>query len=371
VKAFLRRLCYRTLVRGLCWLPRNRPLRSYRQILIKLDRLGDAVLAISALRYLIQEADEGKTLLIVSPIAAPLMRMEFPGVDVLVLPAFCPKFWPDFVTFWLRHADELRGLRAGRVVCLRHQRSDFTRSILHLIEADQRYLVDWQKEWEAKALPDMRSTGAVVLYPDTAKTCLELEAHRRVVEAATGRPVSLCEMYPALSKVSVRPGLSLLVCPLAGDSIRCYPPPLLARSLAVFQQASDSPIELCIPPGENAEPWRAALAEAGIAVAKWHCPTDLAALIELIAGAGAVLAPDSAPAHLAIALNKPGVFLLGGGHYQMFAPWQKHQRQIWLHQPMPCFGCRWSCVHPVPYCITEIAPERVAEALGQVIAQDG
>jgi ADP-heptose:LPS heptosyltransferase len=365
MKALLRGLIYRGLLAFAKRLPVAGERRSFRQVLIKLDRLGDAVLALGALRCLVE--DEESTLMLVSPLAAPLIRQEFPQVEVLVLPAFCPAFWPDFVRFILGYAPVLRRLQAGRVVCLRHQASDYTRAILHLIETKQRYFIDWQKAWEPQALSTPDPTGPGVSYPDQADTCLELEAHRRMVAAAMGRAVSPGEVLPSLKSTPTRAGDGLLVCPVTGDAIRHYPPALLAAALQRFRQQCDWPIHVCLPPDAEAEPWKAALRQSKLEVEQWHEPENEAALIQLIAGAGAVLAPDSAPAHLALALGKPGVFLLGGGHFSMFAPWQKLPTQRWLVHELSCFGCRWNCVHPEPYCLTQIEPQRVAEALWQVI----
>ena len=64
------------------------PIRRYRVAVVKLDRLGDAVLALGAIHTLIQEFGSQSCLLVVSPQAEVLMRREFPKVDLLVLPAF-------------------------------------------------------------------------------------------------------------------------------------------------------------------------------------------------------------------------------------------------------------------------------------------
>jgi ADP-heptose:LPS heptosyltransferase len=76
-----------------------------------------------------------------------------------------------------------------------------------------------------------------------------------------------------------------------------------------------------------------------------------------------VLSLESAPAHLAAALNKPGVFLLGGGHYGMFAPWQRSERQIWLSEAMDCYNCQWHCSMAEAFCVTRIKPVTIANAL--------
>jgi ADP-heptose:LPS heptosyltransferase len=178
---------------------------------------------------------------------------------------------------------------------------------------------------------------------------------------------------PTILAAQAVAGRVLLVCPLAGAAIRHYPPHLLAAVIHGFLQRVSLPLEFCLPPEADIEPWQSAMSAAGVPQAKWHRPETLESLLQLVAGSCLVLAPDSAPAHLATALDKPGVFLLGGGHFGMFAPWSKSQRQVWLHHGMDCYQCHWNCIHPEPLCITHIKPQDVVEALLRVYenTQDG
>jgi ADP-heptose:LPS heptosyltransferase len=89
-------------------------------------------------------------------------------------------------------------------------------------------------------------------------------------------------------------------------------------------------------------------------------------LVDLLAGATWVLAADSAAAHIATALDRPAVMLLGGGCPGQFAPWRRSPRQVWLEHPLPCFDCGWRCTQPEPYCMTRIGAAQVAEALRSV-----
>lgn len=335
----------------------------YRLAILKLDRLGDAALALGAFRRLLLEFGERDTLLVVSDIAEPLLRAEFPTANFLVLPAFCDRYWPDFLTFLWRHGSTLRTLAVETLVSLRHQPSDYLHTIARLIGPARCYATHWPEPWNSV---DWSFPHAVVSpYPllGQSTACTELEAHRRVVALALDREVSPDEVLPSIASAAVSDGTPLLVCPSAGSALREYPPVVLADALRIFQRSLSTPIHFCLPPDADPEPWQEALRAAGVACATWHQSATLADLLHLLANAGLVLAPESGPAHLATAMDKRAVFLLGGGHHGLFAPWSKSSRQIWLAHAIECYHCRWNCIHPEPYCITHITPQSVADAL--------
>lgn len=337
----------------------------YRLAILKLDRLGDAALALGAFRRLLLEFGEHETLLIVSDFAEPLLRAEFPKANFLVLPAFCHRYWPDFLTFLWHHGSTLRTLAVENLVSLRHQPSDYLHAIARLIRPTRCFATHWPDPWNSV---DWSFPHAVVSpYPllGQSTACAELEAHRRIVALALDREVSPGDVLPAIASVPTLDGAPVLVCPSAGSALREYPPSMLADALRIFQGSRSTPIHFCLPPGADPAPWQTALHAAGVACVTWHQPATLVELLHLLANAGLVLAPESAPAHLATAMDKHAVFLLGGGHHGLFAPWAKSSRQIWLDHAIECYHCRWNCVQPEPYCITHIAPKSVADAMHQ------
>jgi ADP-heptose:LPS heptosyltransferase len=339
----------------------------YRLIILKLDKLGDAILASGAVRLLIQEHGEKEVLLVVSDQAAPFFQSEFPGVRQQVLPAFCQSFYPDFLSFLRGYASKLQRVSADKLVCLRHVPSDYLHAIARLLNVSQCYASRWEKNWENRSLTYPGAT--LVSYPEEGgDTCLEIEAHRRLLEAVLGRPVRLDEILPVITSVTAHAGNTLLVCPAAGDPLREYPPEWLAESVSRFLSNRPVPLHLCLPPDRDIIPWLKAFADQAVTVEAVHQPASFQAAMSLVAQAGLILAPESAPAHAAITLDKPGVFLLGGGHLGMLAPWSKSARQNWLTHPVPCHGCRWTCSQPEAYCITRIPPVQISEALLKVSA---
>lgn len=74
--------------------------------------------------------------------------------------------------------------------------------------------------------------------------------------------------------------------------------------------------------------------------------TSLAGLMDVLAGAAAVLTNDTGPAHLSIALGTPTLVLVGGGHFSSFVPYPETvcpPTAQFLHVEMDCYHCFWNC----------------------------
>jgi ADP-heptose:LPS heptosyltransferase len=80
----------------------------------------------------------------------------------------------------------------------------------------------------------------------------------------------------------------------------------------------------------------------------------------------AILSVDTGLAHIALALRKPTVVLVGGGHPGRFFPWPTTRDQVVLNVPMPCNGCRNRCHLPDSLCVTDIPPDEIVEAFDRL-----
>ena len=132
-------------------------------------------------------------------------------------------------------------------------------------------------------------------------------------------------------------------------------------SVVLFGSPADAPV--C-----------AALAEAlaghpAVASATNLCGrSTIREMVEGLRRCDAVLAADSAALHVAIALGRPSVGILGGGHYGRFLPWGDPAIHRICNVTMACYGCNWACPFSVTRCVAEIPPEAVARELGTVLA---
>jgi ADP-heptose:LPS heptosyltransferase len=81
--------------------------------------------------------------------------------------------------------------------------------------------------------------------------------------------------------------------------------------------------------------------------------TTLEELAQEIVQADLFLGVDTGPAHLALALGKPTVVVLGGGDYGRFFPYGKARV---VTRQMDCFQCHWECRYDRALCLHDIPP---------------
>jgi ADP-heptose:LPS heptosyltransferase len=91
--------------------------------------------------------------------------------------------------------------------------------------------------------------------------------------------------------------------------------------------------------------------------------TSLQELSEEILAADLFLGVDTGPAHLALALGKPAVVVLGGGDYGRFFPYGKSR--VVTH-PMECFQCHWECRYDRALCLHDIPPDEVVREVLEI-----
>ena len=70
---------------------------------------------------------------------------------------------------------------------------------------------------------------------------------------------------------------------------------------------------------------------------------------------------DTSLGHAACAVGTPNVIVLGGGHFGRFFPYSPLTSVVCL--PMECYYCNLQCRHSKPWCVQEISPYLVAQAI--------
>lgn len=65
--------------------------------------------------------------------------------------------------------------------------------------------------------------------------------------------------------------------------------------------------------------------------------------------------------HIACATETDNVIILGGGHFGRFFPYSDLSSIV--VNPLDCYNCNWICKFNEPYCITQVKPELIAEAV--------
>jgi ADP-heptose:LPS heptosyltransferase len=92
--------------------------------------------------------------------------------------------------------------------------------------------------------------------------------------------------------------------------------------------------------------------------------TSLEELSREILAADLFLGVDTGPAHLALALGKPAVVVMGGGDYGRFFPYGKSR--VVTH-PMDCFQCHWECRYDRALCLHDIPPSAVVREVLEIL----
>jgi ADP-heptose:LPS heptosyltransferase len=323
--------------------------RRFAGAIFQVDRLGDFVLALSVIRKLLAAWGEERSLLVVSSAAASLASLEFPRTPRVILPVDAPSLTRNLVPIWWRHRRKLRGTFCERVVCLSHHR-DLYKSVV----------LSWIATARMEKLDD-------TTFPATASDsqCRELAAHRKLVGDSLGWPLTQEEILPRLKSISPRDGEDLLVCPFASESVRQMPRPLLLAALSQWRARSKAPITFCSS-ARDAGAVQQLIDDAqreGLGPLNVPMTGSFEPFLAAIANAGAVLAVESGHSHLATALDKRACIVMGGGAYGWAAPWRLSDRQVMLHERVPCYGCGWRCNEPEVYCLTKIPPAAIAAAL--------
>jgi len=86
-------------------------------------------------------------------------------------------------------------------------------------------------------------------------------------------------------------------------------------------------------------------------------------LVEGIKRCDIVISQETGSLHIAVALKKPTIGIIGGGHFRRFYPWGNEKINRVVNKKMDCYWCNWKCIYPTMRCIQEIEPEVMAEEL--------
>jgi len=343
----------RPVLRLLSGPPRGRHNRRFSAGIFKVDRLGDFVIALGAIRRMTEHFGPDRCLLVVSTVAEPLAALEFPQTPRIVLPVTAGGIVRELVPTAWRHRRRFADVNCETVLCLRHQRESYHDVVLSWLTADR--------------LVKLAPQEYPAIDPEHASSA-ELEAHRRVVTSTLGRQFSLAEVLPKFTAFAPSAGGGLLVCPFSIDPLRDIPQATLLSALNEWSRAHAEDIRFS---GSTADLPRleALCREAralGITAAGLAEPTDAVGFIQQVAGAKIVLTADSAGAHIATAFDKPTVVVQGGGHAGVFGPWRRSSCQIWLQHRLPCYGCVDHCTETENFCLTRIPSGQIVAALTAV-----
>ena len=298
--------------------PSGRRRSGQRCCLFALGRIGDFVLSVSVLRLLVREFGAAHCTVVTSPQVETLASRELPGVRCITLPVDAPSLLRDIVPIWRRERPKLGADHFERLICFSHQRSIYYELALSWIGS----------EHELRLTPET--------YPQAPPEgqCAELLAHWRVAEIALGRTLAREDILPRLTSLKATDDGSLLVCPFSLDPIRNLPGELAVETLRMWRERSRAPITLGGSPADAARlaDIAAVASAAGIDDIRIDTPVGLDGLLRQVSSAGALFSGDSAPAHIAAALDKPSVVVTSRSFFGFAQPWSRSDRQqVFVH----------------------------------------
>jgi ADP-heptose:LPS heptosyltransferase len=205
----------------------------------------------------------------------------------------------------------------------------------------------------------------------------EIERHARTLSAVAKRSIALSSPHVAWSArlPSDLPPHYAVIAAAASSSDKCWP---IENYLAVADALARQGLAIVFIGGSGDTALKHALRAAdpsGRFIDRIGA-TPLPALFDLLAGATLVVANDTGPAHIAIALARPTVVILGGGHFGANFPYPDaatpRGTRVLYHE-MPCYHCHWICTQPrragrpVP-CIDAVTVKQVLAAVDASLA---
>ncbi|MBI2430175.1 MAG: glycosyltransferase family 9 protein [Ignavibacteriales bacterium] len=76
---------------------------------------------------------------------------------------------------------------------------------------------------------------------------------------------------------------------------------------------------------------------------------------------------DSGFTHVAKALGKKFIGIIGGGCYGLFFPYNETKNERLLFHQLDCFGCEWRCHLEKPYCVQNVTVDQVIQSSNQLL----
>jgi len=347
--------------------------------IFKVDGLGDMVLALEAIRAVVREYGVDHCVLICWRRASELVRMEFPGLEIIEADLPGKSLLKTLVFLWSQRNHPVFAQGVDILVSLRHHRSMHNDLLVSAIPA-AKTVGSPSSKWPNFQGELVKSSRLVfdeeceVPPANGEGECTEITWNRAVVGRFLPRAATAPQGRWLNPPAEVRRNPSLLVvAPFAGQTIRDLDAGQLGRVLpSVVGRLGIECAVVC----SRADQHRGETLvhnlglDGGIKVVL-RMTNSLSDLVKEIAGAGLFFGPESGPAHLAIAMDVPTVALLGGGHYGWFAPWRRNENQVWLTNRLPCFECGWQCQYPEAFCLTQISDDQIASAIERGFKKDG
>lgn len=350
-------------------------LRPYKKVgIYKVDRLGDFVLSLGAINEVVKCYGPENVILIGSRHTIRAAEILTPGIEAVEAPFGNNRLWEVWWHIARKRHHPLLSLGVDMLLCLRHHRVLRDDMLLEAIPARRTIgadLVGFNEDQGQLLSPTFRFDELVRLDGVGLGECLEIAWNRSVVAKALAKRFDPDQTLPSItSRTEVDPELVAVV-PTTSAKIKDMTVKQLTAVLGAAKQWKCR-VQLLAAP-ESADRYHRLLSECGPSGEKVDVANtaSTAKLIENIARCAALITVDTFAGHLAVAMDKHTICLLGGGHFGWFGPWHRSRKQRWLWNELPCYGCNWKCLYPEPKCLTGLDPRRVASEVHFMLEEIG
>jgi ADP-heptose:LPS heptosyltransferase len=153
---------------------------------------------------------------------------------------------------------------------------------------------------------------------------------------------------------------------------KCWPLERYTQVLCEVHAEYGLPVLLLgdLQEGAEIEQYAGVLRSMGMRVASFvGSPHEIPTAGALLSNARAYLGNDTGLAHLAAAVDTPGLTVYGGGTWPMYAPWKPGSVGV-VHE-LACFGCYWDCTFGRGVCVESVPAGNVFSALSGLLQNDG
>jgi ADP-heptose:LPS heptosyltransferase len=351
-------------------------------ILFKPDGIGDYILWSRFFQECSQRCPNSKITVVCCAPTGELVRCMFPRFRVVQIPQR-PKDIFGFIWMLCRNPKLILVGQHDVLVDLRPHRVSWELLYVILLRANGK--IGLQRSvatLRGAILPEDRFYNLLVAPLTSAQAqdegfeCAELDFVRQFSSFFWGSAIT--SALPDLRMFSwPQPKLPTgkrhwVIGPFSGNAIRDYP---TIRWREVFQQlvSTSRPDSLLIC---GAASQREKAEQFGKMMQGILPVTNLCGSLTLVETAGLLLeselvfATESALAHLSVALRRPTIVILGGGHFGLFAPWGTKIAPVrWMTNQVDCYGCNWACIHSSAICIQNIPTSKIVEASMDLIVK--
>jgi glycosyltransferase involved in cell wall biosynthesis/ADP-heptose:LPS heptosyltransferase len=151
----------------------------------------------------------------------------------------------------------------------------------------------------------------------------------------------------------------IVVCPFAQHQIRDWP---VHKWAQLISHCGDYPVVICGADRDKQEAEELITLTNHRNIHNLCGKTTLRQLAAVLANSELCLGVESASAHIAAAVDRPHVVIIGGGHFGRFMPYSP--KTTLVYNKMDCYGCNWRCKYGRDIrCIKAITVDMVEQAV--------